>query len=202
MKSMEESLDSSIPIISLRKFKINISFDSRPGKPIELVGSAFNEWTDALYHAQCLCYRNQDKNHAPRTVPEHYFYDFTTATCGVYSFKLESHELLKTYPYDCYPISAIVKNYGFILEMEQGYRSEFCEIISISSKFKNEIEELIRSIASDPFNSVLINGATLNSLGVYLYGVPNREDMQRYCTFDLYEELQKSYPSVKVLDGN
>lgn len=111
-----EEITISKPIISYRKFSILAR------RPI-LVGSFFTIWSSRELTAVCQC-----KSLSSISMSEHYAKNFFEATCGIYSFK-ELHPSTDILgDYSDLPVTAIIQNYGYILELEYGYRSEIAII--------------------------------------------------------------------------
>lgn len=124
-KNMKDTINVDQPLIGIRKFYIELAATFSFTKPCDLyLTGARSYWNSSTFIAQCECVSNT------MNMEQHYSTDFFAATCGVYSFKEEEFAVICR-DYINWPVTAIVKNYGFILEMEHGYRSEICEITSL-----------------------------------------------------------------------
>lgn len=160
VKRNSKSVDKGIS--GIRKFNLDKLLWRTSEEAVSLIGNRM-AWLSPIYIAKCLC-EPFDKPHGKRpvTMPEHYSTNFIEATCGVYSFKEDAPIDSE---YEDFPVTAIVKNYGFIVEMERGYRSEICEIqsifinqkkISIFSRVRFYTEEELREGLAVAFPNIPI----------------------------------------------
>lgn len=135
LKNFKPELSNS-SILSIRYFVVS----SMPSK-IRLLGGYGMLWESNLAEAECLCF--------PARFPSmqaHVSTEIQTALCGIYSFKFTAPDTVKE-DYSLQPLAAtaIVKNYGAILELEHGYRAEVCELQSIFLK-----KEILMSYSVTP----------------------------------------------------
>lgn len=119
VKQVQEQpiVNVNAPLPAVRKFRVISTF-------ILSGATYYTLWESKLLEASCLC------KFKCSSMPKHYMVNMHSALCGIYSFKLDA-EIDSTYQTKLYPVTAFVKNYGFILELEKGYRSEYCEIESL-----------------------------------------------------------------------
>lgn len=110
----------SSPIKAIRFY----SMYQLPSNGTLLYGTYQVDWPTSELKAVCYC-----PDSTCKTMAAHYKEDFPTAMCGIYSFKFgEEH----VYSFSkVYPALAMVDLYGYVVELEKGYRSEYAKITSL-----------------------------------------------------------------------
>lgn len=117
-----EKIKTSKSIESIRKFKLKPYLQTNINNT--LIYGSKEEWPSIVKLATCQC----DGPAIFINMPHHYTTHMLDASCGIYSFKVGEQI---SNQYKQWPITAIIHNYGFVVEMEKGYRSEISIIKSL-----------------------------------------------------------------------
>lgn len=118
------TVPSSVGIPAIRKYSLTYT---RWGFTSSCILSGIlATWENPIMEAICFC--DDIPKYPPYSMVNHYKEDLVSATCGIYSFKIGE---TPDEEYANLPVTAFVTNYGFILELEKGYRAEFCKIDSL-----------------------------------------------------------------------